>query len=351
LYVQAFLERYGATASGTLVDRFHREDLVKGMGFGGVRLLFDWDRMQPKRGEWEWGRTDSILEELRERDLRAYGLLAYSPKWALPAELANLPRSESHRPVVDGSTGKGDTAFASFAAAVARRYRRQIRRWEIWNEENHPHFWFDVKRSSNRGPSAADYLSLFTLARDSILAADPRAEVAVGGLASFSGHERRVADDVFPGRLLVATPAHAFLRQLLALGLNPTVVAIHPYSVLPPGQALPGEPSAIFPDQVIDSVLWVLDRRGHTKAALWVTEWGVDAVPRLSQTSTNAWYERALTYMLCHPRIALVTIHALNDPDPDTHFGLLNNDGSTASDGQALVTFLNHWKGCANRAG
>lgn len=349
VYAQAFLERYGVTGSGTLSDRAHREEAVRSTGFGGVRLLIGWDHVERVRGVQDWGRTDSIFDELRRDSLESFGLLAYSPSWAVPAAIARLPRSNSHRPSVGGSTARGDTLFAAFAAAAARRYQGRVSRWEIWNEENHPYFWFNVVADSNKGPSAADYASLFVLARDSILAANPHAQVAVGGLASFGGRMRMVPDPVRASARQPALPPHAFLRDMFMAGVHSDAVGIHPYSSLPPGTPYPGESTPIFPDQVIDSVAAVLDAFGRRSEPLWVTEWGVDANAKIDQTTLNAWFRDALTLMLCNRRIAFVTVHALTDPDPETHFGLLAGDGSPARDGLAFREFLNRWSGCSPR--
>jgi len=224
-----------------------------------------------------------------------------------------------------------------------------VNRWEVWNEENHPFFWFNVAGHTNQGPSARDYVALFTLARDSILAANPQAEVAVGGLASLSGHVRAVTDPLRAGRAIQAFPSHVFLREVLKMGVKPQAVGIHPYSALPPGKPFPGERTPVFPDLVVDSVAAVLDAFALPSTNLWVTEWGVDASPRMDQAAVNSWYGAGLNSLLCDRRIPFVTLHALTDPDPQTHFGLLNDDGSDSRDGVAFRDFLSHWAGCPPR--
>jgi len=347
LFVQAHIARYGVATNSSLQDRQHREDVIGRLGFGGVGLPFEWFRIEAVRGRRSWARTDSIVCELTGRGLRAYGLLAFSPRWAVPPEIAPRPRSEAHRPVVDGSSARGDTAFARFAAEAARRYRGRIDRWEVWNEENHPAFWFDVRNGTNAGPSAPDYATLFVLTRDSILAAVPGAEVAVGGLASFSGHVRDVEDELNPGHQLRAEPSHLYLRALLKLGVRPAAVAIHPYSVVPPGAQVKGEGAPIFPTQVVDSVFDVLDAAGLKTTKAWITEWGVDAARRLSQAEVDSWYRAGLLYLLCHPRISFVTLYTLTDPDPHTHFGLLSDEGIETPDGHAVRVLLAAWPGCS----
>jgi len=253
---------------------------------------------------------------------------------------------ERHRPVVDGSSARGDTEFAHFAAMAARRYRGMVRRWEVWNEENNPQFWINGTSGRNAGPDAADYLRLFVLARDSIIAADSNAEVSIGGLAALSGRYQDVADPAHGGTSLKAAPGHLFLRQLLAVGWRPGVVALHPYSGLPPGRHRPGESSAVFPDQVFDSIKAVLASAGFVRTPIWVTEWGVSVHPGMTQGDEDAWFRDALHDLLCDPQVPFVTLYALTDSGPSTSYGLLHSDGSRAPAGQALADALARWPGC-----
>lgn len=351
VYVQAHLAWYSASGASDLSNRLVRMEAIQRLGLAGERLGFEWFRIEAVRGERNWGRHDSILTELQHRGLKAYGVIAYSPSWAVPSSLTSTRRMEAHRPFVDGSSARGDTAFAAFAAASARRYKRRINRWEIWNEENHPDFWFHVQNGTNLGPDPADYARLFLLARDSILVANPVAEVAVGGLAAFDGLRRVLADPLDRERHLTALPGHAFLRATVAAGLRPSAVAIHPYSTVPPGVTAPGLAAAIFPTLVVDSVFAVLDEARLPTASVWVTEWGVNVQAGLPQAEVDAWFHDALANLLCRPRVPFVTIHTLTDVDGKTHFGLLNPDGTETRAAGGLRHLLMRWTGCGGGRG
>jgi len=346
VYVQALLNKYTVSGTANLSDRHQREGSLAKLRLAGERLSFEWGRIEAVRGTRNWATMDSIIAELDALHLKYYGLLTFSPGWAVPPGLTKMPRIDSHRPVVDGSSARGDTLFAAFAGETARRYRGRVDRWEVWNEENNPDFWFNVADGVNRGPQPDDYERLFDLARDSILAANPNAQVAVGGLASFSGRTRSWPDQLGPGRTLSAEPSHIFLRRLLGLGLRPAAVSIHPYSTVPPGLRRPGESVPVFPDQVIDSVFSVLDEVGLRRTPVWVTEWGVDVRPDMKSASVLYWFSSALSYMLCRPRIKFITIHALTDEHGTTHFGLFNLDGTRTEAGRAVASVLDSWTGC-----
>lgn len=340
VFVEGHFARYGAGGGG-MSGRLAREQAVADLGAGGVRLDIEWSRIGRVRGTLDWSRIDSTVSELQMQGLAAFGLLTFSPGWAVPH---GMP--ERHRPVVDGSEARGDTAFAAFAAAAARRYHGFIHKWEIWNEENTPVFWIDVVKDTNVGPSASDYLHLFTLARDSIHSVDSSALVSIGGLAALSGRFQDVRDPAGSARFFHSKPAHVYLRDLIQAGWVPGITALHPYSGLPPGQHRLGEQSSVFPNQVFDSTLAVLDAAGYHTTSVWITEWGVNVRPGLSPDAVSQWFQSALKTMLCNPRVAFVTVYAVTDSGAGTNYGLFSGDGTRTSGGAGLSAAITGWRGC-----
>jgi hypothetical protein len=345
LFVQGELTWYGTGPAADLSNRVVRIAQIRSLGFGGTRLPVEWVAIERVRGRRDWARLDSTVGELKRGGIQAYGIIAYSPRWAVPPEVAHLAQFAAHRPVVDGSSAKGDTLFAAFAAAAARRYHGFVDRWEIWNEENHAAFWINASSGTNQGADPADYAHLFSLARDSILAANPRAEVAVGGLTSFDGNIVLQKDPVDTRRHLSVLAPEAYIRSLLASGLRFSAVGLHPYSMVPPGVMGYGR-GVIFPDVVVDSVLAVLRTSGLASARVWITEWGVHAPFAHSQQALDSWYDRALSILMCRPGIGFVTVHTLADANPTDHFGLVTFDGEQTANGLAFRHWLERWHGC-----
>src|SRR2546426_654375 len=139
VFVAAMLDRYGRSDSDGMDDRGHRVAALRTLGVGGVRVTFNWSNVEKDRGQPDWSRLDSIVQEVRDAKLKVLGLLVAAPAWARP------PGTDPHhRPVVDGSEAHGDTAFARFAAAAASRFRGKIELWEVWNEPNLEKYWFNV---------------------------------------------------------------------------------------------------------------------------------------------------------------------------------------------------------------
>lgn len=341
IYVVAHLHRYDNTGSGDVSDRLRRIELIQQIGATGTRLGFEWGDIQPQQGSWDWTLHDSLIAELTDAGLRVYGMIGYAASWARPPD---APRA--HRPVIAGSAAKGDTSFAAFAAAVARRYQETVDHWEIWNEPNIPPFWIHVVDDLNRGPDPSDYLRLFELARDSILATNQTATVIMAGLASGQGIVRRVTDPTDRRRKITVLPAHAYLRELLGAGASPPVIGLHPYSNVAPGVVRKGESVPAFPEMVLDSVFHVLDAFDLSTTQVWVTEWGVNQRIWMSDSDASEWFRVGLRELLCNDRIPIVTVYALTDEARIKGLALVNASGQRTAQGNQLRSMLTKWPGC-----
>ena len=332
LYVVGHLHRYTDTGSPTMNDRTERIAAIGRLGFGGTRLAFEWGRLEPSPGEYHWIAQDSIMAELEAEGLGVYGMIGYTPSWARPEDTR-----QTHRPIIDGSAARGDTAFAAFAAAAARRYRGRVDRWEVWNEPNIRHFWAHLRGGRDVGPNPLDYSRLFRLAADSILAANPDAVVSTAGLAP--GPSQR-------GRSPSGYPAALYLDSLLALGIRPQAVAIHPYTRRPRWLDVSEGESLRPSNRVLAQALGVMHAHGLAGTPLWITEWGVDMADARDETDAIRWFATELRYLVCHPRVEFVTVYALQDRGGTREYSLLRPDGSMTANGRALATALAAWTDC-----
>lgn len=154
-----------------------------------------------------WTGSDDRITALDRAGLRWDPVMDYSPEWQ---------QSEHGQ----GHSGPRDVgAFADWTRQWAARYgsrgtfwvthpdlpRRNVRRYEIWNEENGV-FWLPH-------PDPARYADLYLAARQAIHSSDPAAQVSIGGLADGDADE-------FLSAMVQARPA---LRQAV------DAVALHPY--------------------------------------------------------------------------------------------------------------------------
>lgn len=333
LYVVAHLQR--SVSKPEQPDALsHLVEWIGNLGFVGTRIGFEWPRIEPQRGDFQWSQIDSVVAVSRRAGLQIYGLLLYTPEWARPANT-----SSHERPVLDGSAQRGDAAFAHFAAEVARRYRGKVRAWEIWNEPNIKPFWSHVRDGRNLGPDPDDYLPLYRLARDSIRTSVPDVMVIPAGLAS---GPRSLAPAVASHRKAGGYPPAAYLNALLRDGLKPAIVTVHPYTNRPIRLNANGKPV----NPLMASVEDVLKRHHLTDTRIWVTEWGVDASRAKDPAELQSWYSDGLHALVCDPRVSVVTLYDLVYTGGKDRYGLLGRDGSPTANGRALDSILQHWTSC-----
>jgi polysaccharide biosynthesis protein PslG len=175
-------------------------------------------------------------------------------------------------------------AYARFAGAAVNRYGPggtfwldhpelpylPVHAWQIWNEQNSPFFF-------RPGPDPESYAALLRAAANEIRAADPRAEIVLGGVWS--------ADDTPSGVVGSA-------RYMRALYRVPQVsdsfdgIAIHPYDAHVRG---------VF--EQISAVRRAARRAGDGGVDLWVTElgWASSGRPNEGLVKGAAGQARMLT--------------------------------------------------------
>lgn len=197
-----------------------------------TREEFEWKRIEPRKGYFEWGRFDQAVEIARSHQIELLGKLVYSAPWASSAPAGTSPASAVYYPP------KSVVDFADYARAVVERYKDRVHVWEIWNEPNTSIFW-------KPAPNAAAYASLLKAAYAAIKAEDPTATVVLGGLAGFD---------------------KAFLDGIRSAGAWASfdALGIHTYTVGPPESST----AAAWLDQAQSYV-----ERYGTKP-LWITELG-----------------------------------------------------------------------------
>jgi hypothetical protein len=128
-------------------------DMIQAAGFKFIRMDFTWSAIEKTKGAYDFKGYDILTDALARRGIRALYILDYSN--------ALYETEQSVR------TEAGRRAFASFAAAAAKRYRGRGILWELWNEPN-IEFW-------KPQPSVNDYMALAKAVFPAIRKADPGA--------------------------------------------------------------------------------------------------------------------------------------------------------------------------------
>jgi hypothetical protein len=99
--------------------------LVAALGVSILRLEFPWPLIEPRRGAFDWRRSDAIVRKVRRARLQVLPVLVYTPGWV--AKGRSDPPSARH--------------FSKFVRAFATRYRRAIHYYELWNEPDLARYW------------------------------------------------------------------------------------------------------------------------------------------------------------------------------------------------------------------
>jgi hypothetical protein len=140
---------------GLYLCRFRGPDLDKvaraarQAGVKWSREDFSWPAIEPERGKFDWDFHDKLLASARGHGITVYAIVAGWPHWTKPY------------------TKQGIEDYAAFLQALVKRYRAQIKHWEIWNEPN-IFFW--------QGPKEL-YADLLTRSYAAIKEVDPTAQV------------------------------------------------------------------------------------------------------------------------------------------------------------------------------
>jgi hypothetical protein len=289
-------------------------DLMADVGIGWVRLNWTWKDMQPVDGPFDYSHYDMITELAAERGIEILPILFTVPAWAstappeLIAERGNLSPVDRYRP-------RDQTTWVTYVRNVVERYdgdgvddapgSPRLDYWEVWNEPNLALFWPPE-------PDVEEYFALLIATHETIRAADPTAQVVLGGMAGTG---------VNPG-------GGGYLQDLYDAGAAPyfDVISIHPYS----HPMFGAEPVR----SVVESVRTVLNQNGDPATPIWVTEIGWSDAENAwgAPTASQDMIARFLTGIYSTPMDAdIIFWYNFRDifadsPDVEHNFGLLEGD-------------------------
>ena len=259
--------------------------LIREAGFHFVRVQFPWEDIEVcGRGDFRdcragsagtatWIKYDYIVAQARENGLELIVRLDRPPAWARAAALASPEvgaAAAQGRPV----TGPPDRLedYAEFVAAVAARYRDDLRFYQIWNEPNLPEEW------NYRRQDPAEFVRLLRLAGDAVRRADPDAVILFPALSPTDGLDETAVNDLeYLQGVYDAGGRDAFdimSAQLYGLGQPPDE---HRY--VKPGSRLlhPIETRTDVSRVVLQREIMVSN--GDAGKAVWISEMGWNSAP------------------------------------------------------------------------
>ena len=180
---------------GTIEERVGR---LSELGVQVARVAFDWRRIEPQQGSFDWSHVDTWVEALRGAGIEPLVALWATPGWANGGAGPNVPP-------------RAAATFATFARAAAERYP-WIRRWIVWNEPN--------QRRWLLPPSPAVYVTkLLNPAAAAIKSVIPGASIGGGATAPRGGRG--------------GTSPVDFIRGMGRAGARLDAYAHHPHPLSP----------------------------------------------------------------------------------------------------------------------
>lgn len=280
-------------------------DLVRDLGFGWLKQEFLWKEMLHSRGDqFDWYRTDAMVQLAEERGLKILARLGAPPDWALASAPNGLPVSPED--------------FSNYCGALAQRYAGRVAAYEVWNEPN-------LAREWNRlPPNPVGYAELLKVCYLAIKQADPQAIVISAGLAPTDCAEE-----------CASLPDMAFYQALYDGGAAPyfDVLGAHAPGYMNPPERSPDDAEA---DPILQSRVWVFrhveDVRalmlangdGDKQIAITEMGWTSDTRPdspyawhAVSEQQKAEYLVRAYQYAQANwnPWIGLMSAVYIADPD------------------------------------
>lgn len=134
-----------------------------------------WHNIEATKGTFDWSTTDDVVNKLVTAGIKPEFTVYGSPSWAngVPTSTAGFYLYVPQDPT---AFQRWVNNYSAFLRAAAARYAGTVNLWECGNEENEHFFW-------KPNPNVSQYVTWYTACRTAILAGNPNAQVAVGGLA------------------------------------------------------------------------------------------------------------------------------------------------------------------------
>jgi hypothetical protein len=221
----------------------------KAVGGQVLRQIFDWSRIEPASGSYDWAPYDSFMTSTSQAGMDVLATVGWPPAWASRCPSGPNPWRCPPASYAD---------FGRFVAALIGRYgpegsfwtanpslpKRPIEAWQLWNEPNLPGLW-------GGAPNAAEYAEMLKAAAPYIRAADQNAEIVSAGVPS--------------SHLSGAVPMSDYLEGMYAAGAQGSfdTLGLHIYCQTPA--------CAIG---LVESARAIMNAHGDEGAPIWVTEMG-----------------------------------------------------------------------------
>ncbi|MDO9395175.1 MAG: FlgD immunoglobulin-like domain containing protein [Herbiconiux sp.] len=170
----AYSASSGVNSSLTTYDAIKNADadakLMEDAAVHYAREEFEWNRVEPRNGYFDWAKFDQAVAVARARNVEIVGKLVYTADWASSAPAGTASAQARYYPP------KSMADWEDYVAQTVARYKDSVKVWEVWNEPNLDLYW-------KPSPDAAGYAGMLKATYATIKRLSPDSTVLMGGLA------------------------------------------------------------------------------------------------------------------------------------------------------------------------
>jgi len=308
-----FTDNAGTLQSRSLVSAHHPE----ARGAKWLRTGFNWNVIEPRRGQWDWSFYDWLVTTEALRGVKVIPVLLVTPSWAgintgvMPDDPRDYADYVAH---VVARYGRGGTFWRAHPTLDGRL---AVTWFDIWNE---PFLW----DYSTNGVNAGRYARLLRAAVAAGRRANARAKFFLEADLSWSDAPGRPFHGDWVGAMYAAVP-----------NLNAwfDAVSVHPYSQGQSPDATTGDPRWRF-GRIAD-IRARFVARGAAAKPFWITElgWatGCAYAGCVSDVQQAFYVVRAMQLADALPYVRGFLLYTYQDTHPaitGDYFGLYRADGT-----------------------
>ena len=243
-----------------------------------MRCSFGWDDYEPVRGQYDFAWLEEFASLAEEYGIQLRPYIGYTPEWA--------GATDSDGIVWNNPPGDyRDWYNFVYQLALALSDHPNVLSYEIYNEMNLD-LWWDG--------SVEQYMETLKQGAEAVRAADPDAQVILGGLAE---------------------PDYRWSRELMESGYARyyDILAFHSY-------AETWTPGNVVVEKFLGSEYrnqFLADHKQYGEGEpVWINEMGYATTPNRTEEQQANWWARAVSTFLAEPEIEHIGVYEIKDLDP-----------------------------------